>query len=278
MRDMQRITTFSPLQKILSSFLNSLQDAVHPITTMDGFLRGGKINAPGTTTVYIDDVSGLVIGNNHGTATGLTSITVSSLTADTWYYVYLYFSGGAVTREVSTTAPTGIWKTGDATKRFTGAFRTWNDGGTVRVIPFATLPGNRVRYWPYDPGLVSGAFDVGAVANSTTPPHSQDDTIVCDGLVPPHSRTAMVRALYSMSGIEPTTPSLLRIRDGDVVTSTSNGLAFYLSAEDDAMVYLNCGDVGLDASQSFVARTETVSQTVDVSFFVDGYVEDSRND
>lgn len=64
------------------------------------------------------------------------NLSVSSLSASTWYYVYAYWASGRLQFEYSTTAPfiydvNGAIKPGDEGKRFTGIVFLTTSGGTV---------------------------------------------------------------------------------------------------------------------------------------------------
>lgn len=70
-----------------------------------------------------------------------------SLSASTWYHIYVYLSAGVTTAEVVTTAPvawkgTAYSKTGDTSRRYVGSIKT---DGSSNVYAFVHS-GNRILY------------------------------------------------------------------------------------------------------------------------------------
>lgn len=112
-------------------------------------------------TNQISVTSGVAHIQNGGLFVGLATAsqkTLSSLSANTWYYLYVFESSGVIDWEWSTTAPTSPYfgtarsKTSDMTRRYIGAFRTngsseienfWceGDGGTMDFMWRLDVPG-----------------------------------------------------------------------------------------------------------------------------------------
>jgi hypothetical protein len=97
----------------------------------------------------------------NGSFIDVTSALVKSalsLTASTWYHVYVYLSGGTPTAEVVTTAPVA-WKgsayskTGDTTRRYVGSIKS-DGSGNVYEFYFS---GNFIKY---SVSIVSSPFRV----------------------------------------------------------------------------------------------------------------------
>ena len=81
-------------------------------------------------TAYIPSLANVLASNSTLTLSGLT------LTASTWYHVYLYSNAGVPAIECVTTAPvlyygTAYQKTGANTRRYIGSVRTQSSGGTI---------------------------------------------------------------------------------------------------------------------------------------------------
>ena len=106
------------------------------------------------------------------------------LSANTWYYVYIFNNAGSVSYEISTTAPAanGVTKNGDATRIYLGCFPTLSTGAPV---PFRKV-GGRVVY--RHSGSAVADTRVLNVGNATTA-----TAVSLASLVPPHTRLATVR-------------------------------------------------------------------------------------
>lgn len=127
------------------------------VANRTSYLRPAAEQTVGTsllpfTRIYTDLTSVVVIGLGtvafwadgaqtttiYGTHTG-SSLTLTGLSAGSFFYLYLYYSTGAAVLEASTTGPDtqGIFKTGDATRRYIGIAVTYDsDGaGTPQFVP-----------------------------------------------------------------------------------------------------------------------------------------------
>jgi hypothetical protein len=109
------------------------------ITSLDGKMTGLDIGMVGLQLIWNSATSISVdVGSCHaenGDSIVVTSTLVKSslsLSASTWYHVYVYLSGGSPAAEVVTTAP-AVWKgtayrkTGDTSRRYVGSVKS--DGG-----------------------------------------------------------------------------------------------------------------------------------------------------
>ena len=106
------------------------------------------------------------------------------LSANTWYYLYIFHNAGSVSYEISTTAPAanGVTKNGDATRIYLGCFPTLSTGAPV---PFRKV-GGRVVY--RHSGSAVADTRVLNAGNATT-----NTAVDISALVPPHTRLATVR-------------------------------------------------------------------------------------
>lgn len=101
------------------------------------------------------------------------------LSANTWYYVYIFNNAGSVSYEISTTAPAanGVTKNGDATRIYLGCFPTLSTGAPV---PFRKVGGRVV----YDVGG-SALADMAVITSGAATVYT---SVPCSGRVPPHAR------------------------------------------------------------------------------------------
>ena len=165
--------------------------------------------ASGNTAVYVSPIE--AVGLYDGTLwkafalASETQLTTSghfgggTLAGDTWYYVYAYVSGGALTLQISTDAPDAglIWKsTGANTHRYLFCFHTDSSGV---ALPFRM---SRGRYLYRFSAITSTELR----ALNTSSEVSLTDVILARGntagreLLPAHSRVAHVRIGLVASG------------------------------------------------------------------------------
>jgi hypothetical protein len=93
-------------------------------------------------TAYIPSLANVLTSNSTLTLSGL------SLTASTWYHVYLYSNAGTPAIECVTTAPvlyngTAYQKTGDASRRYVGSVRS---DPSSSVLAFRHSLSNQIDY------------------------------------------------------------------------------------------------------------------------------------
>lgn len=138
-----------------------------------------------------------------------SAITLSSLSlsASTWYHVYVYLSGGTATAEVVTTAPaawkgTAYSKTGDTSRRYVGSIVT-DGSGNVRNFVHNWIV-NQMLYRKFQstatPFLVLNAGTSATAA-----------AVGCSGVVPVTTAAALVH--------------IVNIADKVLWTSEDNGVA-----------------------------------------------------
>lgn len=134
---------------------------------------------------YIPGINRVVEVTSQLTASGLTS-----LTANTWYYVYLYDNAGTPAIEVSATAPAAPYagvsrtKTGDTSRRFIGAFHTIA-GGAIQGFTHYPLMGF------YEYGGASSPY-TRILSNGTS---TSDVTVSAAVGVPPQSNIVYLRCI-----------------------------------------------------------------------------------
>jgi hypothetical protein len=171
----------------IQTALQNLQAQVSATATGKGYIDGLVPVGVGGTTLgvtageaYIPGLGGNLVVPSPITLTGLTG-----LTANTWYYVYLYSNSGTPALEFVTTAPaapysgTARTKTGDTSRRFMFAALVGTGGGIVSVQPDSAGFMNFVAPTNGPPWTV-----ISAAANTT-------ETIVSvAAVVPPTTQTA----------------------------------------------------------------------------------------
>lgn len=83
----------------------------------------------GGMAVYVSPIQALVLGNIRFSSAEL-DISATAMSVSTWFYLYVYASGGSLALELSTTAPAAgrIFKSGDTSRRYLGAVRTDSTG------------------------------------------------------------------------------------------------------------------------------------------------------
>jgi len=136
------------------------------------------------TGLYLtwDATDGITVGTGQCYAENGDNIAVNSaiaktglsLSASTWYYVYVYLSGGSPAAEVVTTAPaawtgTAYSKTGDTSRRYVGSVLT---NGSSQIIKFFHTE-NRMNYSAVLSAAPHRILDAGA---GTTNPTGVDIT------------------------------------------------------------------------------------------------------
>lgn len=100
------------------------------ITGVEGFIQGCKLEYLTTTSIRVTPGMAYIQSTGKILKLSANDDTSPSLSASTWYHVYLYDNSGTTDTEVSTTAPAASWigtaksKTGDTTRRYLGSFRT----------------------------------------------------------------------------------------------------------------------------------------------------------
>lgn len=184
----------------------SLLQAIQPLADRSQYLKNAipelaclsrrSLYAPGDGTVRNDGLRVVLSGKLYTLAAG--NLGVTGLASNTFYYVYVYVSGGALVTEYSTTAPDDslCFKTGDATRRYVGCFVTEGSGAPV---PMRYSDGECL----YRRSAVLGSPDkLGVLGTPTGTPWNTLSTwtdIPCSALVPPHARRARLRGRISNS-------------------------------------------------------------------------------
>lgn len=127
----------------------TLEEVVQALANRDEWIRRslqGTLKSPpwlrireGATDLEIGACTELVLGENRLSGAA-TTLALGTLPANVWRYVYAWNDGGALEYEISATVPEAglVFKTGDTTRRYIGAFRTTLLG---LVVPFQLVRG-----------------------------------------------------------------------------------------------------------------------------------------
>lgn len=193
---MIRVATYSPASQVLSADLNSIQDRVVGAYQVSGLFSGYRpvLSSTGGTNLVIGSHGGVGMGTTAATAivgTGAGStITLSGLSNDTWYYVYAYNSASypsvTISYEYNTTTPSASLteKSTDSQRTYIGCFRTDSSGN---VLPFRS---SREGMYIYRLSKISTAGFL--VLNTGTAASPADVSLA--SFVPPHARLAILAA------------------------------------------------------------------------------------
>jgi hypothetical protein len=127
----------------------TLEEVVQALANRDEWIRRslqGTLKSPpwlrireGATTLEFGACTELVLGEDRLSGAAGT-LALGTLPADVWRYVYAWNDGGALEYEISATAPEAglVFKTGDASRRYIGSFRTTLLG---LIVPFHLVRG-----------------------------------------------------------------------------------------------------------------------------------------
>lgn len=195
------IKSFSTLVDLADSVLAAHQnERGDEITALETYLLnrisidGMKLTWNSATSISVGigscvTESGDIINN-----TSTLTASSLSLSASTWYHVYVYLSGGSPAAEVVTTAPvawkgTAYSKTGATSRRYVGSIKS---DGSGNVIPFLMM-GN---WMYYRANLRATPFRVLSGGTATT-----ETSVACNGIVPVTSRMAIMRMANSDASI-----------------------------------------------------------------------------
>lgn len=163
---------------------------------------GGGVSRPATysyngTSVVVGALAGMILTES-GVWTGRAAVAGATFTvadlegggsfsADTWYYMYYYLSGGSVTRAISATGPdtTRRYKSATTTHAYLGCFRV---DGSVLIEPYHAVRGvyhfvdgaapsaNPSGMGPTDISLVKGVPPTSRIAHLLLVGYSTSDT------------------------------------------------------------------------------------------------------
>lgn len=218
---MDHVHTYAAGDEVASADLNNIQTQAASLYQVAWSWRGRR-------PTLACDGSSVVVGAHQGCAMGTTqadavfvadstatTIALSGLSSNVWYYVYAYDDGGACAYETVTGAgavpdDSLAFKASDSTRAYVGCF--WATGATT-ARPFAMI-GGRYVYGADNPASII-ALSGGSAGTFTD--------VDLTALLPPHAQLAQ---LYAIVGAASSTDNALIRPNG----SSNTGLPLYPSA------------------------------------------------
>ncbi len=184
---------------------------------LQGVISGLELEWVSTTQIKVK--SGLCHIQNGDIIIKLASDstkTLSSLSANTWYYLYAFESSGAIDWEHSTTAPASPYfgtarsKTSDTSRRFIGLFKT---GASSQIFKFIHNPLS--GEYNYQEDFSVSPFRILAAGNQTS-----FTTVSASAVVPPIADLTLMRILnYSDGGANSSTGAIYITIPSDTSTN-----------------------------------------------------------
>jgi hypothetical protein len=233
-------TVIAATDSVLAAF-GKLQAQITDNLLPKGYIDGLQMQWVSGTALTVTSGAAYIEGSSKVLrASSAIAKTGLSLSASTWYHVYLYENAGTPDIELSTTAPAAPYngtarsKTGDSSRRYVGSVRT-DAGGNIYA--FKHHPGNLVAYMA---NIISAPFVVVNAGTATSP-----TTFDVSQLVPTTSTAALLQA-----------------------RNTDNSVAVVFGTSDQGYTLtLNAFQSLLDAGSAFVAPVNTsASQAVQYMF------------
>lgn len=138
--------------------------------TMPGHILGLRMEYVGPAAIRVSSGSAWIPSLQRAIEVP-AALTLSGLTlaASTWYHLYLYLNGAIPTIEAVTSGPAAPYsgtaraKTGDASRRYIGSFRT---GTSAQILRFSHLPASGLV--TYNQGAQNAILAAGSATTSTT--------------------------------------------------------------------------------------------------------------
>ena len=192
----------APLKDVIQNLYDRSQHGIDAAAAQLVWSGSYGVDAGGSATVFavnIPTITSVTLitsgGDAYVHAGGGSAITVTKVegapgtlgAVAQWWYVYAFRSGGgSLDFEISTTAPSAglVFKTGDVTRRYLGCFRTTSAGAPLPVRA------HRGRY------VYLKQVPATAVTASSSTGY---ELLSLAGLVPPHSRIALVDVVLTGS-------------------------------------------------------------------------------
>jgi len=215
-----------------------------------GYIQGLGLKYVDTNSLSVDSGFAYIPSNKYCVELP-SAITLSglSLTASTWYHVYLYLNGTTPTVECVTTAPsdpysgTARTKTGDTSRRYLGSVRTDANGS---IIEFMHV-GNSMLY-------PSVGISLRVLANGGATTSTQID---CSSAIPPTATSIGCRFLNNFGAAD-----TVWVGPGD---RTVSGSAYFLAVGYNGATAFQFAPVDTSQKLAYLHSTGTSG------FYIDPY-------
>jgi hypothetical protein len=223
---MDRVQTYAPLQEILDTELNAIQDDAAPVSGVNGLIMASfNVRCTNGTDLIIDSIDALTLGGSVGSDSSTATFTPGGLSNNTHYYVYAHVSAGSIAYETSTTAPDNarIFKGGDTSRRYVCHIHTYSGAATIRQFTFQR------GYYEFRFSAMSAAeaaaFVLVSAATSTGAVYTDIDL---NGFVPSWAKFAKVRVRL----IDGTNTNLCSVQTqpSGILDSGTNGQLYSIDA------------------------------------------------
>lgn len=155
---------WEPWTALAGGSRGSIRPALEDLANRTAYLWQTAAFCGLASRMWSEDGTQLSIYGVGSLARGLSTTFTPVISADTWYYVYWYMVSTTVTLDVSTTSPDATsgyaYKGGpDATRRYLGCFRTYDNAGTPNIVPFRM---DRGVFMYEEPQLLHGGLSATA--------------------------------------------------------------------------------------------------------------------
>lgn len=217
--------------------LGKLQAQITDNLIPKGYIDGLQMQWVSGTALTVSTGAAYIEGSGKVLrATSAIAKSGLSLTASTWYHVYLYSNAGTPDIELSTTAPASPYsgtarsKTGDASRRYLGSVQTDAIGNIFSFI----VNGNLVSYRE---DVANGVFRLLSSGTSTT-----EASVSCTGVIPATANIGLLNFINTA-----TSGGVIRsgVSDDNFSAPGAKGIA-YVRAQSAALL-----THPLDSSQAF---------------------------
>lgn len=262
---MQRVATYVTGDVLPAADVNNIQDTALGIAQTVGYCLGASRMRATTTQVSVSRVAAFQSGTEDVVSGTPAALSVgSSLSAGTWYYVYLYNNAGTLTLELATTVPDAslAHKNGDTSRRYMGAVLAVSTSAILPCVRHG-LPGMGRAVTIWRPSGTT-ACDFEKTTSASIVAQTVAVTASTFTLVPPHCRAVLARiVLNNTSGADHRTY---------ILTESDANLVEFVWAVTGGRTTV--GPLELDLGESQVLKVQHDTATsFDVRFYWHGFVE-----
>lgn len=258
---MDRVSTAVSNTDAVAADYNTFQDRALGIAQLVGARWGGGLMRVTQTQVTLNRVAFFPAGLQYVRSGTPAALSLGTLTADAWYYAYLYDNAGTLTLEVSTTVPDAslLYKSGDPTRVYVGPVLM---DSTTNAVP-AVKVGNRYLWRPS--GQSGANFNLGGpsgAGGTSITTVSLVDGVGAVNMVPPHAQVIEVRIdVNNTSG----TPQTLNI-----FTESDTNVKQVLQAPPG---HTTLGPIAIDIGTTQVLKMQNSNSSMTTNVYAHGFFE-----